>query len=113
VLIVDGDRSVRRILLLVLEGAGYRAVACATCEEAALLAERYHPKLVLSEVRLEDGTGQALAGTIANSGWRPRIALMSAYPRPAQGIEDYFLQKPIEFDGLLQLLDSIEAEPGW
>ena len=38
---------------------------------------------------------------------------MSAYPRPALGIEDYFLPKPIEFDQLLKLLDVIEGEPGW
>ena len=75
----------------------------------------HRPKLVLVEVRLENDTGgQELARGFASSGgWRPRIALISAYPRPKPGYEDYFLPKPIEFDRLLQLLDATELEPGW
>jgi DNA-binding response OmpR family regulator len=113
VLIVDGDPSVRRILRLVLEGASFRCLSAATCAEAVELVAEYKPKLVLSEVQLEDASGYDLASTLSNSGWRPRIGLMSARPRPRPGIEDYFLSKPIEFDRLLQLLDSIELEPGW
>ena len=113
VLIVDGDASVRRILRLVLEGAGFNCFVCATCAEAAGLVAEHRPKLVLAEVELEDAAGQELARTLSNSGWRPRFGLMSALPRPAQGLEDYFLPKPIEFDRLLHLLESIELEPGW
>ena len=113
VLIVDGDHSVRRILRLVLEGAGFRCLTTASCAEAVELVTEHRPKLVLSEVQLEDASGHELANQLSNSGWRPRIGLMSARPRPRPGVEDYFLPKPIEFDRLLQLPDSIELEPGW
>ncbi len=114
VLIVDGDAAVRRILRLVLEGAGYTCLTCDGVEEGLVLIGTYRPKLVLAEVHIAGGGGQALARRLASGGgWRPRVALMSAYPRPPGGFEDYFLPKPIEFDQLLLLLDSIEKEPGW
>jgi len=74
----------------------------------------YEPKLVLADVRLEDESGQELATALAvRGGWRPRIALMSAYPRPRRGNEDFFITKPIEFDRLLHLVEAVEHEPGW
>jgi CheY-like chemotaxis protein len=114
VLIVDSDPAVRRILRLVLEGAGVSCVACANAHDAVSMVGTYEPKLVLAEVRLEEEGGQELAKALATSkGWRPRIALMSAYPRPRRGHEDFFLKKPIEFDRLLQLVETVDRGTGW
>jgi|GEM_PF-6364671 len=112
VLVVDSDPAVRRVLRLAVEGAGYPCVACETAEEAVGLVETVRPRLVLAEVRLAGTGGRELASQLAGrDGWRPRVALMSAYPRPARGAEDYFVPKPIEFERLLQLLESLEREP--
>ncbi len=114
VLIVDSDPAIRRILRLVLEGAGVSCAACASARDAVSLVGAYEPKLVLADVRLEDESGQELATALAvRGGWRPRIALMSAYPRPRRGNEDFFITKPIEFDRLLHLVEAVEHEPGW
>lgn len=114
VVVVDGDPAVRRVVRLVLEGAGWHCLTAADEETALALVAREHPKLVLAEVRLKSGTGPGLARRIATAGgWRPRIALMSAYPRPRGGVEDFFLAKPLSFDRLLALLDGIDREPGW
>lgn len=113
VLVVEDDAAVRRILRLVLEGAGFECLSCDDVEDALVIVRARKPKLVLVEVRLRAAGGQELARDLAHEGWRPRVALMSAYPRPPAGYEDYFLSKPIEFDRLLYLLDSIEHEPGW
>ncbi len=114
VVVVDSDAAVRRVVRLVLEGAGWRCLTAADEETALVLVARERPKLVLSEVRLESGSGVDLARRIAlHGGWRPRVALMSAYPRPRAGAEDYFVAKPLSFDRLLTLLDEVDHEPGW
>lgn len=114
VIVVDSDPAVRRVVRLVLEGAGWRCLTAADVETAFALVRREHPTFVLSEVRLDSGSGVDLARRIAMyGGWRPRVALMSAYPRPRPGLEDYFVAKPLSFDRLLALLDDVEQEPGW
>lgn len=115
VLVVDADPAVRRVVRLVLEGAGWRTHTAADIPSAEALISEHRPKLVISEIYLDAPTaGQELARRIATGGgWRPRIALMSAYPRPRRGYEDYFLAKPLEFDRLIRLLESIDTEPGW
>ena len=113
-LVVDGDPAVRRVLRLVLEGAGFRCFASETVEDAEAMVAQVQPKLVLVEVSPLEQGGFQLAGRLAaGDGWRPRVALMSAYPRPRRGFEDYFLPKPIEFDRLLELLETIEREQTW
>lgn len=115
VLVVDADPAIRRIVRLVLEGAGWRCFTAADGPTAERIVAEERPKLVLAEVHLEGGeVGAELARRFAsNGGWRPRVALMSAYPRPRRGYEDYFLRKPLEFDQLIHILETIEAEPNW
>lgn len=114
VLVVETDPAVRRILSLVLEGAGFKCLSCASAEEALRIVSDHHPKLVVAEARLEKQGGSELARALANEGgWRPRVALMSAYPRRRRGYEDYFLAKPIAFDRLIQLAELVDHEPGW
>ena len=115
VLVVDADPAIRRIVRLVLEGAGWRCQTAADRATAEHLVAEERPKLVLAEVDFDGrDAGKVLAERLAsNGGWRPRVALMSAYPRPVGGVEDYFLRKPLEFDQLITILESIENEPGW
>lgn len=111
VLVVDTDPAVRRVLRLVLEGAGFECAACETVDDAEGLIGSLRPKLVLAEVHHQDETGAALAMRLARGGgWRPRVALMSAYPRPRPSYEDYFFPKPIDFERLLETLEAIERE---
>lgn len=111
VLVVDADPAVRRVLRLVLEGAGFECTACETVEDADPLIRELRPKLVIIEVQQPGESGASLAMRLARGGgWRPRVALMSAYPRPRPSYEDYFFAKPIEFDRLLETLETIERE---
>ena len=113
VLVVDGDAALRRVVRLVLEGAGWRTFTTADMDAAEEIVRAERPKLVIAEVKLpNEQLGQELARRFAkNRGWRPRVALMSAYPRPRRGYEDYFLRKPLEFDQIIALLESIDGEP--
>ena len=111
VLVVDADPAVRRVLRLVLEGAGFECTACEAVEDADPLIRQFRPKLVMIEVQQPGETSASLAMRLARGGgWRPRVALMSAYPRPRPSYEDYFFPKPIEFDRLLETLEAIERE---
>lgn len=111
VLVIDADPAVRRVLRLVLEGAGFSCAASESVEDADPLIHTLRPKLVLVEVHQRGESGVALARRLAHGdGWRPCVALMSAYPRPRRSFEDYFFSKPIEFDRLLEVLEAIERE---
>lgn len=115
VLVLDADPAIRRVVRLVLEGAGWRCLTASTLDDARRLIVDECPKFVLAEVKLSgEDVGADLACEVAeNGGWRPRVALMSAYPRPQRSYEDYFFPKPLEFDRLIGILESVESEPGW
>lgn len=110
VLILDSDPAVRRVVRLVLEGAGFACFAVATVEDARRLVAEHRPALVLADSFDASSFQGGLAGAFEADGWRPAIALMSSGPRPGRGSEDYFIRKPIEFDRLLDLLDAIERD---
>lgn len=108
VLVVDGDPAVRRVVRLVLEGAGYSCMATDSPTDARFLVSQHRPDLVLADFHGGLSAEVDLQTILDAEGWRPRVALMSAYPRNGRGMEDYFIRKPIEFDRLLQILETIE-----
>ena len=58
IMVVDDNRGTRVVLSSLLEEEGYQVVACQTAEEALqipLAAE--HVQMVISDLRLPDGTG--------------------------------------------------------
>lgn len=109
ILVVDGDPAVRRVLRLVLEGEGWRAVTAASGTDALSLFEREPAGIVLVEVQLADLPGTEVAARLAARSPRPRIVLMSAYPRP-RGRADAFVAKPVLIPRLVRLLESLGAD---
>ncbi|GIW19056.1 response regulator [Tepidiforma sp.] len=109
ILIVDGDAAVRRVLRLVLEGEGWRAITAPDARRALALVDDDPPDVVLLEVALADQPGTEVAAALAQRQPRPRIVLMSAYPRPFAGPEDAFLAKPLFIGRLVRLLESLEG----
>jgi CheY-like chemotaxis protein len=108
VLLLDADPAVRRVVRLVLEGAGYSCVTAEAPDDARRLVSQFRPALVLADLPQSATIEDDVRHVMGAEGWRPRFALMSAYPRRRRGPEDYFIRKPIEFDRLLSLLDAIE-----
>jgi hypothetical protein len=94
---------------LVLEGAGFRCLAAENAMDAEALARLHRPIVVLAD-SLVAGIDERFAVSLREPDWRPRFALMSAHPRPVRGPEDYFVPKPIEFDHLLQLIESVARD---
>ena len=110
VLILDSDPAVRRVVRLVLEGAGFACFTVATVEDARQLVSEHRPALVLADSADASSFQGGIGGAFEIDGWRPPIALMGPGPRPGRGSEDYFIRKPIEFDRLLDLLDAIDRD---
>ena len=64
VLVVDDDRDTRELYRMVLETVGYRVADAATVSDAASVAPRQRPDLVVTDWRLPDGTGVSVAEAI-------------------------------------------------
>jgi two-component system nitrogen regulation response regulator NtrX len=107
VLVVDSDAGVCRVIALVLQEVGCETRAAHDAESALELVDALDPDLVIAEVRLPAASGSELAREIREHGHPDtRVVLMSAYPRPPMGAEDYFLQKPLRFERLLDIARS-------
>lgn len=111
VIVVDPDGGVRRVIALVLDEIECKTVGVPDAEAALDLLDDEDPALILAEVRLPGMNGSELGEKLRERhGFRPCFVLMSAYPRPPHGAEDYFLQKPLRFDRLLDITKAAIAD---
>jgi DNA-binding response OmpR family regulator len=112
ILLVDDDSLLRRSLTLNLEEAGYRASACATAEEALVLAARDRPDLILLDIGLPGMDGlDALQHFQSRSG--APVIFLTARRRELDevlglqlGADDY-ITKPFDKDVLLARIKAV------
>jgi len=79
VLIVDDDEGFCRVAAELLADRGYRVLGCATsAAEAVTQCEALDPDAVLLDIRLPDGNGVELAGTLHARPDPPSILLTSS-----------------------------------
>ena len=119
VLVVDDEESIRTSLPTCYPWAqlGFVVVGqAASLTEARVLMEEQRPDVVLSDIRLGDGTGLDLAQWIRERGFPARVVLLSAYRKfeYAQdalrlGIRRY-LVKPPSYDEFIELFQSLKEE---
>lgn len=109
VLIAEDDPTTSEMLRLTLELAGYRPTVVETVEAAVNLAQNSPIDVVISDLRLKDGTGMDLmvrlrathpVGGIMISGYSDETSILQS---KAAGFEQY-LVKPIDTDQLCDLL---------
>ncbi|MBU6954811.1 response regulator [Hahella sp. HN01] len=121
VLIVEDDPASRRLLLDVLENAGYRCQATDNGEEGVRLASELSPRAILMDIKLPGVSGIVAAGRIREAESQQRnqadrramlIIGMSAHAmkNDLETIEqagfDYFITKPFSYRVLLQYLQE-------
>ena len=102
ILVVEDDRSVRRLVARVLERAGYSVVSAAGGQEAARLATEISGNidLLLTDVVLPTMSGRAVATMVGEHHPQARVLFMSGYTDEAivhHGVLDrgtHFLEKP-------------------
>jgi DNA-binding response OmpR family regulator len=111
ILLVEDHHDTGRILSRLLRLSGYTVMNAATCSEARALAGREPCAVLLSDVRLPDGSGLDLMRELKDSRGVRGVA-MSGYTDEADqaaalaaGFERH-LPKPVTFD---QVLDAVRA----
>jgi DNA-binding NtrC family response regulator len=113
ILIVEDKDALRQMWRLTLERAGYGVVEAADLKQARQALRRRPPTVVLTDLRLPDGTGlEVLRAAKALDPDVPVVVLTAygsieeAVAAMKDGAED-FLQKPVDPDHLLLVLERL------
>jgi len=106
VLVAEDEAPIRRFLVAVLHGAGYRLLEAVTARAALDLARSHHPDLVVLDLGLPDFDGLAVIDALRAEGGPP-IVVVSARDQERvkvdaldRGADDY-LTKPFGTNELL------------
>jgi len=111
ILVVDDDRSITGALALILRKAGYEVLTTNSIAEAKSVLSNRSFDLVLTDLRLTDGTGIDLITYIKQQTPDTEVILMTAFGSIEITIEAikrgayYYLEKPHPPDQLLALVE--------
>jgi DNA-binding NtrC family response regulator len=110
ILLVEDKESLRRVLRLTLEHAGYTVAECADAREAAAEITRAPYRLVLTDLRMPHGSGLDVLRAARAADADVPVIVMTAYgsiDEAVQAMKDGahdFLQKPVDSNHLLLLI---------
>lgn len=107
ILVVDDEPLQRDILNTILHDEGYETHTASSGEEALKIAEKFHPDVILTDLKLEGMDGIELIESVSKSMLEPTMIIMTAHGTISSAVEaikkgafDY-LTKPLEKDSLL------------
>ncbi|HEV2879965.1 MAG TPA: sigma-54 dependent transcriptional regulator [Pyrinomonadaceae bacterium] len=110
ILLVEDKDSLRRVLRLTLEHAGYSVTECADARAAAAEIARAPYRLVLTDLRMPHGSGLDVLHAARAADPDVPVVVMTAYgsiDEAVQAMKDGahdFLQKPVDSNHLLLLI---------
>src|SRR5918912_798970 len=110
ILLVEDKESLRRVLRLTLESAGYAVAEAEDARAAAQALAREPFRLVLTDLRMPHGTGLDVLRASKSADPDVPVVLMTAYgsvDEAVQAMKDgapHFLQKPVDSNHLLLLV---------
>lgn len=106
ILVVDDDSSLRRVMKMQLEEAGYEVSLASDGDEAWRLLEDEEPPLVITDLRMPT-TGLELLSRIARQGLQTTVIVVTAFGTIETAVEamrlgayDY-VTKPLDFEALV------------
>jgi DNA-binding NtrC family response regulator len=111
ILLVEDKESLRRVLRLTLEAAGYSVTEAADARAAALEIARAPHRLVLTDLRMPYGSGLDVLHAARAADPEAPVIVMTAYgsiDEAVQAMKDGahdFLQKPVDSNHLLLLVE--------
>src|SRR5919107_1879580 len=111
ILLVEDKESLRRVLRLTLEHAGYVVAECADARAAADEVARSRHRLVLTDLRMPNGSGLDVLRAARAADPDVPVVVMTAYgsiDEAVQAMKDGahdFLQKPVDSNHLLLLVE--------
>jgi DNA-binding NtrC family response regulator len=113
VLVVDDELLQRDILKTILQDEGYETYAASSGEEALRVIAKYHPEVILTDLKMEGMDGIELIESVAaielppEDGFSPTMIIMTAHGTISSAVEamkkgafDY-LTKPLNKDSLV------------
>ena len=107
IVVVDDDSSVRRVLKMQLEEAGYEVALAADGEEARGIIDERRPKLVITDLRMPCADGMDLLRHIHEEQLETTVIIITAFASVdtavaamKAGAYDY-ISKPIDYDALV------------
>ena len=122
VLVVEDDPSIRHFLGLALEDLPVRVQACATLDEARRALREGAPPLLITDLRLPDGSGETLLAELAaaqGGHLATPVAVFSASIDDGQrarlealGVA-HLLPKPVPLDRLRACVTSLPGMAAW
>ncbi len=111
ILLVEDKESLRRVLRLTLEHAGYSVTEAADAREASDEITRVPHKIVLTDLRMPNGSGLDVLRAAKSADSDVPVIVMTAYgsiDEAVQAMKDGahdFLQKPVDSNHLLLLVE--------
>jgi len=111
ILLVEDKESLRRVLRLTLEHAGYSVTEAADAREASNQITRVPHKIVLTDLRMPNGSGLDVLRAAKTADSDVPVIVMTAYgsiDEAVQAMKDGahdFLQKPVDSNHLLLLVE--------
>ena len=110
ILVIDDDEGIRRVLLTVLEDAGYLVDTAKDGEDAIQKAESSMYDLALIDIRLPDMDGTKLLTKIKDPVPRMVKIIVTGYPTLQNAVQavkkgaDGYVTKPVDMGRLLEII---------
>jgi two-component system NtrC family response regulator len=109
ILVVDDDSSLRRVMKMQLEEAGYEVSLAADGDEGWKLLREVEPQLIITDLKMPT-TGLELLGRVTQEGMQTTVIVVTAFGTIETAVEamklgayDY-VTKPIDFEALVLIV---------
>ncbi|MBP7677637.1 MAG: sigma-54-dependent Fis family transcriptional regulator, partial [Thermoanaerobaculia bacterium] len=112
ILVVDDEPGITGMLSIVFEREGYEVRTAGSCAEGLRLVGELHPDLVLTDLRMPDGTGFDILRKTRETDSETPVVMITAYTSAKTAIEalkagayDY-VSKPFDVDELKHVVEK-------
>src|SRR5947207_3150287 len=111
ILVVDDDESLRRIMELQLQEAGYQVLTASSGEQALRVLEEQAPSLVITDFKMSGLSGLDLLKAVRKSSPQTSVLMITAFGTVQSAVEamkagayDY-ITKPIDYEELVLVVN--------
>ena len=115
ILVIENENFVRENILELLDAEGFAALGAADGLEGVMLAQQYHPDLILCDILMPDFSGYDVLQSIRSQPRLAQIPFVFLSARMSQedtslGLisgADYYLTKPFSIRDLLYVIQHL------
>ena len=116
VLIVDDEPAISRLLAILLERSGYKAVVATNAEQGFEQALSAQPSLIVCDERMPGGNGEELLRRVKSHSLTSEIPVVMIGGSGAEGLRDWekegaeaFIPKPFQITEVIEVVRKILA----